>query len=148
MLDLAIHADHGPVALAEISQRQQISLSYLEQLFANLRKKGLVKSTRGPGGGYGLVTAVDEVVVADIIDAVNESVDSTICGGQQNCHEGGRCLTHDLWAGLNTQIEEYFSGISLADLLGGNALQQISFEADYRHGDKSQPAKSAPAATS
>ncbi len=90
MLDLAIHAGQGPVALAEISQRQHISLSYLEQLFANLRKSGLVKSTRGPGGGYGLMTSDDEVVISDIIDAVNESVDSTNCGGSQNCHDGHR----------------------------------------------------------
>ena len=136
MLDLAIHAGQGPVALAEISQRQHISLSYLEQLFANLRKSGLVKSTRGPGGGYGLMTSDDKVVISDIIEAVNESVDSTNCGGSQNCHDGHRCLTHDLWAGLNTQIEEYFSGISLADLIGRNSLQSISFTRNHRPAGK------------
>ena len=143
MLDLAIHADHGPVALAEISQRQQISLSYLEQLFANLRKSGLVKSTRGPGGGYGLTTSDDEVVISDIIEAVNESVDSTNCGGSQNCHDGHRCLTHDLWAGLNTQSVEYFSGISLADLIGRTSQQSISFRRNHRPSGKPQLAHAA-----
>ncbi len=143
MLDLAIHAGQGPVALAEISQRQHISLSYLEQLFANLRKSGLVKSTRGPGGGYGLTTSDDEVVISDIIEAVNESVDSTNCGGSQNCHDGHRCLTHDLWAGLNTQIEQYFSGISLADLIGRTSLQSISFRRNPRPAGKPQLAHAA-----
>lgn len=143
MLDLTMHAGQGPVALAEISQRQHISLSYLEQLFANLRKSGLVVSTRGPGGGYGLKASADEVVVSDIIDAVNETVDSTNCGGSQNCHDGHRCLTHDLWAGLNTQIEEYFSGISLADLVGKNSLQEISFTRKHRSAGKPQQAHAA-----
>lgn len=148
MLDLAIHASGGPVALAEISQRQQISLSYLEQLFAKLRKGGLVRSTRGPGGGYALIESLDKVVVADIIEAVNESVDSTNCGGLQNCHEGSRCLTHDLWAGLNTQIEEYFSAISLGDLIAKDPLQKIPFERNHARGGKSQLASAARAAAS
>lgn len=125
MLDLAIHTNDGPVTLAEISQRQQISLSYLEQLFANLRKSGLVKSTRGPGGGYRLMAPVDEVAVSVIINAVNETVDATNCGGTQNCHNHSRCLTHDLWAGLSAQIEAFLSGISLGDLIDKKPLQTI-----------------------
>ena len=125
MLDLAMHANEGPVALAEISQRQQISLSYLEQLFSKLRKRGLVKSTRGPGGGYRLASSVDDVVIAEIIDAVHEKVDATNCGGMENCHNHSRCLTHDLWAALSTQIEEFLKGITLGDLLSKKPIQPV-----------------------
>ena len=132
MLDLAMHAGEGPVALAEISERQQISLSYLEQLFANLRKSGLVQSSRGPGGGYQLNASTDEVVVSDIIDAVHETVDATNCGGMKNCHNHSRCLTHDLWAGLSAQIEEFLSGITLRDLIENKPLQPVRFKRDFR----------------
>ncbi|MCB1757048.1 MAG: Fe-S cluster assembly transcriptional regulator IscR [Gammaproteobacteria bacterium] len=118
MLDLALRTDNGPVSLAEISQRQLISLSYLEQLFAKLRKNGLVKSTRGPGGGYSIARELTDISVSDIIGAVNESVDATNCHGKGNCHgQEGRCLTHDLWEGLSKQIEEFLSGISLDELI-------------------------------
>ncbi len=136
MLDLAIHTNDGPVALAEISQRQQISLSYLEQLFANLRKSGLVKSTRGPGGGYHLIAPVDEVPVSVIIDAVNETVDATNCGGMQNCHNHSRCLTHDLWAGLSAHIETFLSGVSLGDLIDKKPLQSVTSTLNDKRNDK------------
>ncbi len=137
MLDLAIHADDGPVALAEISERQDISLSYLEQLFANLRKKELVKSTRGPGGGYRLNTSVQNVAIADIIDAVNETVDATNCGGMKNCHNHSRCLTHDLWAGLSAHIESFLSNISLGDLIDKKPLQSAPLRQSFRSNGKS-----------
>ena len=136
MLDLAIHENNGPVALAEISQRQQISLSYLEQLFANLRKKGLVKSTRGPGGGYRLKAPVTDVAVSEIIEAVNETVDATNCGGMQNCHNHSRCLTHDLWAGLSAHIEEYLSNVSLSDLISEKPLQSVPLRRNCKSGGK------------
>lgn len=117
MLDLALHSDRGPVPLAAISERQEISLSYLEQLFSRLRKNGLVVSTRGPGGGYRVARSLDQVVVSEIIGAVNESVDATQCSGAENCHSHGRCLTHDLWEDLSSQIEEFLSGVSLADMI-------------------------------
>ncbi len=118
MLDLALRGDRGPISLAEISERQLISLSYLEQLFAKLRRNGLVKSTRGPGGGYSVARDLTEISVSDIIGAVNESVDATNCGGKANCHgQDGQCLTHDLWEGLSRQIEQFLSGISLQQLI-------------------------------
>lgn len=117
MFDLALHSQVYPVSLGEISDRQGISLSYLEQLFAKLRKNGLVVSTRGPGGGYTLAKATDTVSIADIIGAVNESVDATNCGGRENCKGDSPCLTHDLWAGLTQQINEFLGSVSLADLM-------------------------------
>lgn len=130
MLDLALHSDQGPVSLAEISERQHISLSYLEQLFAKLRRRGLVQSVRGPGGGYRLNRAIQETFVADIIDAVDESVDATNCSGEANCQEGEVCLTHHLWTDLSTQIHRFLSGISLASLVERREVQQI---ADRQH---------------
>lgn len=126
MLDLALHGDHGPVSLAEISTRQEISLSYLEQLFSKLRKNGLVISTRGPGGGYSVSRELSLVAVSDIICAVNESVDATQCGGRENCHSHGRCLTHDLWEGLSVQIEEFLSSVSLQDMIDRQRVQSVS----------------------
>ena len=105
MLDLAIHQGHGPIALADIAHRQGISLSYLEQLFAKLRKRSLVTSVRGPGGGYNLARAAAEIHVAEVIAAVDESVDTTRCGGSLNCQENGPCLTHDLWHELSDLME-------------------------------------------
>lgn len=130
MLDLALHTDSGPVSLADISRRQEISLSYLEQLFSRLRKHELVGSTRGPGGGYHIAKPLGEVAVADIVAAVNESVDATQCGGQKNCHQHGRCLTHDLWEGLSLQIESFLKGISLHDLINRAPVQEISARRD------------------
>lgn len=122
MLDLAINESQDienskPVTLAAISERQDISLSYLEQLFSKLRRQGLVKSVRGPGGGYNLAKAYTDISVSEIINAVDEQIDATQCGGNENCKEDGPCMTHDLWSALNTKILEYLSGVSLADMV-------------------------------
>lgn len=117
MLDLALHGADGPISLADISQRQEISLSYLEQLFAKLRQNELVSSVRGPGGGYRLARSGESINVAEIIDAVNESIDATSCSGKGNCQRGGVCLTHHLWDDLSQQIHRFLSGISLDSLV-------------------------------
>ena len=117
LVDLALHAQHGPVSLADISKRQEISLSYLEQLFSKLRKSDLVQSVRGPGGGYKLNRPESEVYVADIIDAVNETIDATNCGGSGNCQDGDMCITHHMWADLSARIHSFLSEISLASLI-------------------------------
>ncbi len=120
MLDLAMKEADKPVTLAGISERQRISLSYLEQLFSRLRRNGLVKSVRGPGGGYRIAKKLDQISVSEIISAVDELIDATQCGGQENCHDEGRCMTHDLWSSLNVKILEYLSGVSLAELVASN----------------------------
>jgi Rrf2 family iron-sulfur cluster assembly transcriptional regulator len=120
MLDLAMSEADKPVTLAGISERQNISLSYLEQLFSRLRRCGLVKSVRGPGGGYRIAKPLTEISISEIISAVDELIDATQCGGQENCHDESRCMTHDLWSSLNVKILEYLSGISLADLVASN----------------------------
>ena len=130
MLDLALHANNAPVSLAAISERQEISLSYLEQLFSRLRRNGLVASTRGPGGGYRVARDLDQVAVSEIILAVNESVDATQCAGKENCHSHGRCLTHDLWEGLSEQIEEFLSGVTLQNLIDRRRVQDVSIRQD------------------
>ena len=117
MLDLALHTGNGPVTLAGISERQGISLSYLEQLFTRLRKQGLVSSTRGPGGGYSLSRSAYDIQVAEVVSAVDENVDATRCGGHGDCHDGRRCLTHELWTELSEQIYAFLSGISLGQLV-------------------------------
>lgn len=117
MIDLALRNSEGPVTLAGISERQKISLSYLEQLFGKLRRASLVDSVRGPGGGYCLARPVDQMTVADIIRAVDESLDATQCGGRENCKDEDRCMTHDLWTTLNAKMYEYLSSVSLADLV-------------------------------
>jgi Rrf2 family iron-sulfur cluster assembly transcriptional regulator len=117
MLDLALQEEGKPVTLAGISERQGISLSYLEQLFSRLRRNGLVKSIRGPGGGYRVARNIHEISVSEIIAAVDELIDATQCGGKENCHDDRRCMTHDLWASLNTKILEYLSGVTLGDLV-------------------------------
>jgi len=142
MLDLALHAQQGPVSLAEISSRQGISLSYLEQLFSRLRKHKLVSSTRGPGGGYRVARPLNEVVVSEIITAVNESVDATQCGGRENCHAQGRCLTHDLWEGLSARIEDFLSGVSLEDLIHQENVRTVSLR-QVREMVQSAPAPAA-----
>ncbi len=126
MLDLALHHDQGPVALADISLRQGISLSYLEQLFARLRRKALVNSARGPGGGYRLERPASSISVAEVISAVDESVDATRCGGLKNCQGEQRCLTHDLWEDLSVQIYTFLSQITLADLVARRSVQAVS----------------------
>lgn len=117
MLDIALYEADKPVTLAGISDRQGISLSYLEQLFSRLRKNGLVTSVRGPGGGYRIAKPHSDISVSNIITAVDELIDATQCGGNENCHDEGRCMTHDLWTALNGKILEYLSGISLADMV-------------------------------
>ncbi|WP_255991861.1 Fe-S cluster assembly transcriptional regulator IscR [Chitinolyticbacter albus] len=117
MLDLALRQAGGPVTLAGISERQHISLSYLEQLFGKLRRRELVDSVRGPGGGYCLARPASEITVAAIICAVDEPLDATQCGGKENCLDDKRCMTHDLWASLNRTIYDYLSGITLARLV-------------------------------
>ncbi|PKO43151.1 MAG: Fe-S cluster assembly transcriptional regulator IscR [Betaproteobacteria bacterium HGW-Betaproteobacteria-22] len=119
MLDLAINEakDTKPVTLAGISERQNISLSYLEQLFSKLRRQGLVKSIRGPGGGYNIAKNIANISVAEIIHAVDEQIDATQCGGHENCRDEGRCMTHDLWSALNTKILEYLASVTLEDMV-------------------------------
>lgn len=124
MLDLALHQGEGPITLADIAQRQGISLSYLEQLFSRLRKKALVSSVRGPGGGYSLGRPAGEIFVAQVITAVDESVDTTKCGGAHNCHDSQQCLTHDLWHELSCRIHDYLNGISLQDLVNRKGGQE------------------------
>jgi Rrf2 family iron-sulfur cluster assembly transcriptional regulator len=117
MIDLAMRQHQGPVTLAGISQRQKISLSYLEQLFGKLRRHELVESTRGPGGGYSLARAMKEITVADIIFAVDEPIDATQCGGKANCQEESECMTHELWSNLNKKMIEYLDSVSLGELV-------------------------------
>ncbi len=126
MLDLTLHAQGGPVPLADIADRQSISLSYLEQLFSRLRQCDLDVSVRGPGGGYYLRRASDSIYVAQVIDAVNESIDTTSCQGKGNCQGGETCLTHNLWHDLSEQIHSFLSGISLADLVAKKDVQHIA----------------------
>ncbi len=126
MLDVTIHAAYGPVSLADISERQGISLSYLEQLFSKLRKHGLVTSIRGPGGGYRLGKCSAEIAVADVITAVNESVDATKCQGKGNCQGGEQCLTHSLWEQLSDRITTFLDGISLEELMSSEHVQLVS----------------------
>ncbi|MBS1139739.1 MAG: transcriptional regulator, BadM/Rrf2 family [Proteobacteria bacterium] len=117
MMDLAMRGEDGPVALASISERQRISLSYLEQLFGKLRRHKLVDSVRGPGGGYCIARPLELVAVADIIRAVDEQLDATQCGGRENCHDEHRCMTHDLWSTLNTKMFDYLASVTLAQLV-------------------------------
>jgi Rrf2 family iron-sulfur cluster assembly transcriptional regulator len=126
MLDLALHQGRGPITLADIAQRQGISLSYLEQLFARLRRRDLVASVRGPGGGYSLGRGAEAIFVAEVITAVDENVDTTRCGGAHNCHNNQRCLTHDLWHDLSRRIHDYLNQISLQDLMARHGVQEVA----------------------
>jgi Rrf2 family iron-sulfur cluster assembly transcriptional regulator len=126
MLDLTIHADDKPVSLSEISERQSISLSYLEQLFSRLRQSELVSSVRGPGGGYRLGRSSEEIYIAQIIEAVNESVDTTSCQGKGDCQGGEICLTHALWDELTAEIHNFLNGISLAHLMARRDVKNIA----------------------
>jgi Rrf2 family iron-sulfur cluster assembly transcriptional regulator len=125
MLDLAIHHAQGPVTLADISESQGISLSYLEQLFARLRKHGLVEGLRGPGGGYRLSRHPRDISVAEVITAIGEGIDVTQCGGSEDCQEGERCLTHVLWTRLGKEIYEFLNGIPLASFLERDDVNQV-----------------------
>ncbi|MCI3951803.1 MAG: iscR, partial [Burkholderiales bacterium] len=124
MIDLAMHHGGGPVTLAEISGRQKISLSYLEQLFGKLRRHRLVESVRGPGGGYNLARDMASLTVADIILAVDEPIDATHCGGKENCHDDQKCLTHDLWAALNDRIFGYLESVTLRHLVDNQKAKE------------------------
>ena len=126
MLDLAIHFDSGPITLADISRRQGISLSYLEQLFSRLRKRGLVDSVRGPGGGYNLAMSPEKISVADIVLCINENIDATRCGGDRNCQGDERCLTHYLWHSLSERIHDFLANITLADLVAEPNVREVA----------------------
>jgi Rrf2 family iron-sulfur cluster assembly transcriptional regulator len=142
MIDLALREHSGPVALAAISSRQQISLSYLEQLFGKLRRQELVESTRGPGGGYSLGRKAEDITVADIIVAVDEAIDATGCGGVGSCmgDDSGRCMTHDLWSALNAKMLEYLNSISLKSLVDDQVARGVSVEeAPIKRAISSQP---------
>ena len=130
MLDLALHTDSGPTPLADISKRQEVSLSYLEQLFSKLRRRGLVESARGPGGGYRLARDANEIAIIHVLDAIDEEIDATRCGGKANCHHGGPCLTHDLWADLSHQISTFLSSISLGELVQRHGVRTASERQD------------------
>lgn len=124
MIDLALHHGHGPVTLAGISERQKISLSYLEQLFGKLRRRALVESVRGPGGGYLIAKPLDEISVAQIIQAVDEPIDATQCGGLENCQDDHRCMTHELWTNLNRRIQDYLAAVTLESLVAQQSGKQ------------------------
>ena len=126
MLDLALHSEQGPVSLADISERQGISISYLEQLFSKLRRRDLVNSVRGPGGGYQLSRCGSDIDIATVISAVNETVDATRCGGHGDCQEGDVCLTHHLWCDLSDQIQTFLSGITLGDLVARQEVKRVA----------------------
>lgn len=137
MVDLALRQTGGPVTLSAISERQHISLSYLEQLFGKLRRHKLVSSVRGPGGGYNLVQPISSVSVADIILAVDEPLDATQCAGKENCIDGEkRCMTHDLWATLNTKMFDYLSSVTLQDLVDHQRGKDVTVLKDLRPGGK------------
>ncbi len=125
MLDLALHEAQGPISLADVSVRQGISLSYLEQLFAKLRRFKLVQSVRGPGGGYRLACPAADISVAQVVDAVSESMDATRCQGEGDCQGGEICLTHHLWEDLSGQIHQFLNDISLADLVARGDIQSV-----------------------
>ena len=132
MLDLALHYEKGAVTLADVARRQGISLSYLEQLFAKLRRNGLVDSVRGPGGGYNLAKEPAKISVADIVVAINENIDATRCGGEKNCHGDEACLTHQLWEDLSVQIYNFLNGISLGDLVAEPHVQEVASRQERR----------------
>jgi Rrf2 family transcriptional regulator, iron-sulfur cluster assembly transcription factor len=136
MVDLAMRQARGPVTLAAISERQHISLSYLEQLFGKLRRHKLVTSVRGPGGGYNLARTPQGITVAEVISAVDEPLDATQCGGKENCHDDKRCMTHDLWATLNEKMNDYLSSVSLADVVSHQQGKQVAVIRDFRSPEK------------
>ncbi|WP_455386172.1 Fe-S cluster assembly transcription factor [Acidihalobacter prosperus] len=133
MMDLAIHDKSGPVTLADISVCQGISLSYLEQLFAKLRKSGLVEGVRGPGGGYRLARPADQITVAAIISAVDEAVDVTRCHGHEDCQDGERCLTHQLWDELSDRLYAFLDGITLDQFTSRPDVREVADRQDNQH---------------
>ena len=141
MIDLAMRNGEGPVTLADISDRQKISLSYLEQLFGKLRRQGLVSSVRGPGGGYNLARPTPEVSVADIIVAVDEPIDATQCGGKENCKDEQKCITHDLWADLNKHIFDYLGAVKLSELVAKQTKKASDVAVMEMHDNRQNRAK-------
>lgn len=133
MMDLAIHESKGPVTLFDIASNQEISLSYLEQLFARLRDAGLVQGTRGPGGGYRLAKPAESISIAEIITAVNEKVDATRCGGEGNCQDGEECLTHELWTVLSEKLYDFLDNIHLGEVIQWPRAKKVSERQDMRH---------------
>ncbi len=142
MLDVALHAQRSPVSLADISERQGISLSYLEQLFARLRRQQLVISVRGPGGGYQLGKDADEIPVGEVISAVDETVDATRCAGLSDCQAGERCLTHSLWTDLSDRISTFLHGITLGELMRQGDVKQVAQRQQLAKNQKSSTAES------
>lgn len=130
MLDVALHSRRGPVSLADISERQEISLSYLEQLFSRLRREQLVQSVRGPGGGYKLGRPAEDIAVGEVIKAVDESVDATRCQGNSDCQGGERCLTHSLWHDLSERISHFLDGITLGELMAKQDVKAVAGRQD------------------
>lgn len=126
MLDVALHAEKGPVPLADISERQEISLSYLEQLFSRLRRHQLVDSVRGPGGGYRLGRDPDSIAIGEVIRAVDESIDATRCQGKADCQQGQTCLTHSLWSDLSERISDFLNNITLGELMAKRDVQAVA----------------------
>jgi Rrf2 family iron-sulfur cluster assembly transcriptional regulator len=144
MIDVALHGSDNPVTLAAVSERQRISLSYLEQLFGKLRRHGLVDSVRGPGGGYNLAKPAASVSVAEIILAVDEPIDATQCGGRENCLDDRRCMTHELWAGLNAHIFSFLRSVTLAELVRQQQPKgEVCVLKDHRQGGEKTPAEPA-----
>ena len=141
MIDLALNNGSGPVTLADISERQKISLSYLEQLFGKLRRGELVTSVRGPGGGYNLANATDQVSVADIIIAVDEPIDATQCGGKENCKDDKKCITHDLWTDLNRHIFDYLRAVKLSELVAKQLKKSSDVAVMQIHDNRPNAAK-------
>jgi len=139
MIDVAMNNGGGPVTLAGVSERQRISLSYLEQLFGKLRRHGLVESVRGPGGGYNLARPANSVSVADIITAVDEPIDATQCGGKENCHDDKRCMTHELWTNLNAHIFSFLRSVSLEQLVRAQDKGEVNVLRDHRQAPDKKP---------
>jgi|TARA_B100000768_G_scaffold87694_1_gene82404 Rrf2 family iron-sulfur cluster assembly transcriptional regulator len=120
MLDIAYHNQGSPISLPEIAERQNISLSYLEQLFSRLKKSGLVESIKGPGGGYKLSKGADDIVISDVIQAVDENLETTACNGKSNCHNNQQCLSHNLWEDLGAEIKNFLSDVTLQQVISKN----------------------------
>jgi Rrf2 family iron-sulfur cluster assembly transcriptional regulator len=137
MLDIALNQEKGPVTLLGVSKRQAISLSYLEQLFSKLRRKNIVYSVRGPGGGYKIDKKLSDITIRQIISAVDETIDATQCGGTENCHDGHRCMTHDLWISVNKKILDYLDSLSLQDLYNNSKDSSSNKDKTINFFDKS-----------
>jgi len=147
MIDLGLRNHSGPVTLSKISKRQNISLSYLEQLFGRLRRHELVNSVRGPGGGYNLARTARDITVADIVLAVDEPLDSTHCGGKKNCNIGrngrsGKCMTHDLWSALNRRVVDFLDSVSLQDLVDEERMRLLEEATREQNAKEGKPQES------